>query len=99
MNNKIAQLNDLVRQGTDGYSLTVGIQELRDIPGLLYEIKEYKSFTEDNDPYGEHDFGTLEWDGELVNWKIDYYDQALRNWCDPLSSNCRRVVTIMLAGE
>ncbi|RWB95680.1 MAG: DUF3768 domain-containing protein [Mesorhizobium sp.] len=32
---------------------------------------------EGNDPYGEHDFGTVEVDGETFFWKIDYYDLQL----------------------
>jgi hypothetical protein len=30
-----------------------------------------------NDPYGEHDFGSFELAGEKFFWKIDYYDFAL----------------------
>jgi len=45
----------------------------------------FDSFTPDNDPYGEHDFGTIDWQEEKIFWKIDYYDQALTFAEDPLS--------------
>ncbi|MGH7157810.1 MAG: DUF3768 domain-containing protein [Candidatus Saccharimonadales bacterium] len=32
-------------------------------------------------------------------WKIDYYDQELKYGEDPLSLDCRRVLTVMLASE
>ena len=32
-------------------------------------------------------------------WKIDYYDQTLERWEDPMSSQCRRVLTVMLASS
>lgn len=33
------------------------------------------SFTEDNDPWGTHDFGTVTVRGEKLYWKIDYYEE------------------------
>jgi hypothetical protein len=62
-------------------------------------ISAYNSFDRDNDPYGEHDFGSLEWHGETVFWKIDYYDKSLHYGEDPLDLNCQRVLTITLANE
>ena len=32
-------------------------------------------------------------------WKIDYYDEDLKHWCDPLDPDCNRVLTVMLAKE
>lgn len=66
---------------------------------LMKAIETYSDFDEDNDPYGEHDFGSLVWEGQKIFWKIDYYDQELKYWCDPLDPNCRRFMTIMLAEE
>jgi hypothetical protein len=62
-------------------------------------VRDYKKFNEDNDPYGERDFGSLVWFGEKVFWKIDYYNQALHAWEDPTSPTCQRVLTIMCADE
>lgn len=64
-------------------------------------VREYADFTEDNDPYGEHDFGAFTLDDAELFWKIDYYDTALEygspNAADP--SLTRRVLTILLAEE
>jgi hypothetical protein len=62
-------------------------------------IETYDTFTPDNDPYCEHDFGSLVWKGKKIFWKIDYYDQSLKYGEDPLSPKCRRLITIMLASE
>ena len=34
----------------------------------------FENFTDDNDPYFEHDFGNFELDGETIFWKIDLYE-------------------------
>ena len=70
-----------------------------DLIGLSQAVEDFNSFTEDNDPYGEHDFGSLVFESQKEFWKIDYYDQDLRGWCDPLSANCRRILTVMLPSE
>jgi hypothetical protein len=95
---EIAQLNDEYRQGTH-FLVTPGVQALEDFLGLVQAVREYADFDEDNDPYGEHDFGSLEWAVDKVFWKIDYYDKLLEGWCDPLSPDCKRVLTVMLAEE
>src|SRR6516162_8067014 len=40
-------------------------------------VRQFSNFTGDNDPHGEHDFGSFELDGIKLFWKIDYYDQNL----------------------
>ena len=72
---------------------------VEDLYGLLEAVRWYDDFTADNDPYGEHDFGSLVWHGNKIFWKLDYYDQSLKGWCDPLAPDCRRILTIMLASE
>lgn len=96
---KIARLNDEFRKSGHGIKVTPGVQALEDMVGLIDEIRKSNDFTEDNDPYGEHDFGTVYWYGEKVFWKIDYYDPTLRFGSDPLDETCNRVLTIMLACE
>ncbi len=56
-----------------------------------------QTFTEDNDPDGDHSFGAVTVEGRKVWWKIDLYDLAYR-WGsetpeDP--TRTRRVLTIM----
>jgi hypothetical protein len=64
-------------------------------------VRRYRDFGPDNDPYGEHDFGIFDLDGETLNWKIDYYDAKLEygspDAADPAVT--RRVITILLAEE
>ena len=55
------------------------------------------TFTEDNDPYGDHSFGAVTVEGRKLWWKIDLYDLAYQ-WGseapdDP--ARTRRVLTIM----
>ena len=98
--NKIATLNDEFRKAVPmSATVTSGVYELPDLQGLMQAVREFDSFTEDNDPYGEHDFGSFTVSGVKIFWKIDYYDEALKGWCDPLSPDCHRVLTIMLAEE
>lgn len=96
----IALLNDGFRQALPMcVTITSGVYELPDLQGLMQAVREFDRFTEDNDPYGEHDFGSLDWYGEKVFWKIDYYDQALEYGKDPLDSECQRVLTVLLTSE
>lgn len=44
------------------------------VKGCLAAVRAFDTFNEENDPYGEHDFGVLEVDGQKVYWKIDAYD-------------------------
>jgi Protein of unknown function (DUF3768) len=67
----------------------------------LKTVQEYSTFTEDNDPHGEHDFGSFELDGIKLFWKIDCYDQNLE-YGSPDHADAavtRRVLTILLAEE
>lgn len=98
---KIAQLNDAARSNAANYMATRGIMALDEvtISDIFVAVQDFSKFTEDNDPYGEHDFGSFTVAGNKVFWKIDYYQQDLSGWCDPLDPDCRRVLTIMLAEE
>ena len=98
---EIARLNDGARDNAVRYIATRGILSLDPevISKIYNSVQNFKDFTEDNDPYGEHDFGSLTVAGNKVFWKIDYYNQELSGWCDPLSPDCRRILTIMLAEE
>jgi hypothetical protein len=96
---QIAQMNDAFRRSGFGVMVTPGVQTLENLAALVDEIRHFTDFDADNDPYGEHDFGTVHWYGEKVFWKIDYYDQELKFGQEPLSPECRRVLTVMLASE
>ena len=96
---RIAKLNDEFRTTTPQVTLTIGVAAIDGLHGLLGRVRRYDTFSEDNDPYGEHDFGVIEWHGQTVYWKVDYYDPTLDHWQDPLSPECHRVLTVLLADE
>ena len=68
---------------------------------VVEKIKAFDAFDDDNDPWGEHDFVSVEHDGQTFFAKIDYYDRKLEahseDAADP-EKTCR-VMTIMLAEE
>lgn len=70
---------------------------------IVAKVQAFAAFTEDNDPHGEHDFGSFDLQGAgCVFWKIDYYaDADLEAGSeDPADgAQCFRVLTIMLASE
>lgn len=102
---QIAALNDTFRTSFNGgiLVLTAGIQALPEEVQveILYKVRTFDEFTPDNDPHGEHDFGSLTVQGHRVFFKIDYYDLSMEyhseNAADPRLTN--RVLSVMLAGE
>ena len=102
---RIRQLNDALRRTFSGGKvvMTQGVAALPEhqLARLLERVRCFDAFTNDNDPYGEHDFGVFKLDGNTLNWKIDYYDEALeygsRDPADPTVTT--RVLTILLAEE
>lgn len=68
---------------------------------LLLQVQQFEDFLEDNDPWGEHDFGSLVFRGQRVFWKIDPYDLTMTGRSpDPADPEVTaRVLTVMLATE
>ncbi|MCZ0963508.1 DUF3768 domain-containing protein [Paracoccus benzoatiresistens] len=102
---KMRELNDRFRHSLRGGRLLItrGLLEAAGgaVTELLDAVRRYEAFDEGNDPYREHDFGSLTWRGERVFWKIDYYDAACR-YGSPEPANPQlttRVLTVMLACE
>ena len=64
-------------------------------------VHGFTAFSPDNDPYGEHDFGSFEYAGKTIFWKIDCYDRDLDNGSpDPTDpAVTTRVLTVLLAEE
>ena len=55
----------------------------------------FSAFSEDNDPYGEHDFARFELAAERMSWKIDDYADGTmaagaEDPADPDQSDCSR---------
>ena len=100
---KIRQLNDHARCNFVDCQivLTRAVQKLENLDCLFTQIQQFDVFTQANDPYGEHDFGSLRFAGETIFWKIDYYDLDMTMHSpDPSDPNVTaRVLTIMLGEE
>ena len=83
MSLSIAELNDQFRSGKNAslgqIVATPGINGYpkEEQAEIFQLIQDFDSFTEDNDPYGEHDFGAVEYKGTKIFWKIDYYDKSM----------------------
>ena len=100
---KIRTLNDHARQSFTGCRVVItrGIQAMENVPDILDQVRRYDQFTPDNDPYGEHDFGSFHWGQVQVFWKFDYYDlDYSMHSPDPTDETVTaRVLTVMLAEE
>jgi hypothetical protein len=105
-NQRVRELNDLFRttgQGTGSVMLTSGIQtEGEDfLKATVAAVQEFADFSEDNDPWGEHDFGAVEVGDTKVFFKFDYYDPTCSQGSENPANEAltHRVLTIMLASE
>ncbi len=113
---KIAQLNDELRasigkpvdQVPGKIMMTHGISILDpgDQGAIFARVRDFNVFTEANDPYKEHDFGTFDYDGYTVNWRISYYDKEAFEKGQECGSEhpedpdkTLRILTIMFASE
>ncbi len=101
----IKTLNDNLRKFliAGKIMLTRGInaKSYEEVAEIMLKVRDFNNFTPDNDPYDEHDFGSFEYKGEKIFWKIDYYDRNYQylseNPANPDVTN--RVLTVMLAEE
>jgi hypothetical protein len=103
---RIRELNDLWRRngvGRGSFMLTSGIQAHGEsfVSAAVQAVCEFNDFSDDNDPWGEHDFGAIDVEGQKVFWKISYYDLTLQYGSEnPANEGCtHRVLTVMLASE
>lgn len=94
-----ARRNDIARKLSLNVTVTNGATKLPDLEGLLRNVRAYNEFTAKNDPYEAHDMGFFNWMGVDVIWKIDYFNETLTCFEDPLSDTCKRVITVMTAKE
>lgn len=102
---KIRTLNDRLRREMPHGSIMIthavaqlSNDKLREIASA---IQAFEQFGPGNDPWGEHDFGQVEIDGEAYFWKIDAYDLNLE-FASPDTTEeavTRRVLTIMTASD
>ena len=102
---RIRALNDALRRcGRGGrIMITAGLEARgsEQIARVLAAVAAFDNFSEDNDPYGEHDCAILSVDNFQVLFKIDYFDRDLTfhspDPSDPAVTE--RVMTVMFAEE
>ncbi len=102
---RIRDLNDAFRRSLVGgrIHVTVGVAALSSQVqrALIAAVQGFDAFTEDNDPWNEHDMAGVTVCGQRFFWKIDYYDRSLlygsEDPADPEVTT--RVLTIMLVEE
>ena len=99
----VRTLNDQFRTRLIGgrVMMTRGIAGRPDSNAILKRVTQFDAFSPDNDPHGEHDFGSFDYGDDTIFWKIDYYDMDLQQGSpDPSDETVTtRVLTIMLAEE
>jgi hypothetical protein len=99
---RIRALNDELRRNLpNGHAvMTAGVAALgpEAVARIVKTIAVYDDFCHANDPYGEHDFGSFEADGQQIFFKIDLYEEpnVKEQNAEPVVN---RVLTIMLAEE
>ena len=107
-NEIIAELNDALRKDIFNANikgkvvLTAGVSALPFAYAVIETVQNFNEFTEDNDPYEEHDFGQFFINNMKFFWKIDYYDSPKMEYgsSDPYNEEKTfRVLTIMKAEE
>ena len=101
----IATLNDKFRRsfinGEVLLSAGIAAMDAEDKANIVSLVQNFNDFNEDNDPYGEHDFGAFDYKDEKILWKIDYYDLNHKYMSeDPSNPDItNRVLTIMTVYE
>jgi hypothetical protein len=102
----IAELNDRFRKGDlslGQWVLSEAVSKMSRVVQIVLcsKIQFTDRFTKDNDPWGEHDFGSVLLDSETYFWKISYYDKDLEYGSeDPANPDItHRVLTVMHRSE
>src|ERR1041384_1647226 len=102
---RIRDLNDQLRCKAIGGRIVItrGIEALgpRAAANVLAAVSRFEDFTEDNDPWGEHDCAVLTVDGRRIIFKLVYFDRDPRCHSPDASAPAvtQRVLTVMLADE
>ena len=101
----IATLNDKFRKSFIGGEvlLSAGIAAMssEDKANIVALVQNFDNFTPDNNPYSENDFGSFDYKGEKILWKIDYYDLNNKYHSEDPSNPyiTNRILTIMTVFE
>ncbi len=102
---RVRELNDAFRKTFSGGKvvMTASVAALPDMvrANALVEVTRFDAFSPDNDPHGEHDFGSFDLVGRKFFWKIDAYDANMEFGSEDPSDPAKttRVLTLMLASD
>lgn len=103
---RVRELNDQFRRTGQGNGMVVATSGLRSLGSAFLEkvmlaVQEFDAFSEENDPWGEHDFGAVMVGDSKVFWKIDCFDPTLTEASRNAANDAMtmRVLTLMLAEE
>ena len=104
---RIRDLNDAFRKTFDPslgrMMLTAGVNDLpSDVRAMaVRKVATFDAFDGNNDPNGEHDFGSFELAGHKFFFKVDYYDPRIEFGSDDPADPAKttRVLTLMLANR
>ncbi|MCC0018758.1 MAG: DUF3768 domain-containing protein [Hoeflea sp.] len=102
--NRVQTINDQFRQtflgGRVVMTASVAAMADNDRRTLLSRVRHFDEFTSENDPYGEHDFGSINLGECRYFWKIEYHDPTLT--CGPSDASdmatTERALALMRAG-
>ena len=106
----IAGQNDAFRKDPNGSGIPGTVVFAGALANAEAEIRsaafklaqDFDTFTEENDPHGEHDYASFDMGGELLIFKFDYYDSASMEGHSPNKADkdqTHRVLTIMYAED
>ncbi|WP_273728885.1 DUF3768 domain-containing protein [Brucella gallinifaecis] len=102
----IRELNDKLRQNDAGGQVVVSGALAHEDSDLIQRVRDAVRNAEiatgdGNDPYSEHDFGSVDVDGERYFWKIDYYNKEMDAGSEDPSDARQtvRLLTIMCASD
>ena len=101
---KIRALNDAFRKTFRGgrAMMTVGVAALpAKTQQVFQKIQTFDAFDDEHAPWGQHDFVSVDHDGQTFFAKIDYYNRDLSGHSEDATDPQKtcRVMTIMLAEE
>ena len=102
---RIRELNDAFRRTFAGGKvvMTASVAALPEMvrANALLQVARFDDFTPDNDPHGEHDFGSFELCGRTFFFKVDYFDANMEFGSEDPSDpdKTTRVLTLMLAED
>ena len=101
----IRNLNDRFRQSFMGGKV-IRSHSFAELPivmqlEIMLAIRQFADFNEVNDPHGEHDFVSVDIDGEKYFAKMDYYAPDMEHGSEDPSDPAKtvRVLTIMLCSD